>query len=310
MKTYHIIILFCVATIIIACSDIPNKSVFIPLDSEELASAMKQDSLFEDFYKDLLKDIKDFNEIDKAKYNDITYRHLFKAQTYFADTTIGLPIVRQCMSEWVSTYGIYDSKVDSVIDYWEQYITDHSLNRFVKIEFEKLDKEYYSYGNDVKEVDLGFRITPTSAIEQVKFNYSYSAKINKYKGDKHNCILTSPVYSSVVRYWKADYSDEKVLKNLTTASFKRDYDIDIEITDVRINGINYRLSDIYLPTSIKDYNNNTYDFMESYYRKHIIKDLLCKDYVELYEYILNREREILKTKYPREVEFMEYVEKQ
>lgn len=295
--------------ILASCSTIPDKSVFVPLDSKELAKAMKSDSLFESFYTELREDVKDFNEIEKAKFSDITYRKLFKAESYFEDTAISGPIYRKWVTEWNEKFGMLEKNVDSVIAYWQDYKRTNGLDRFVSIEFAVLDKDYYSYSYDVKDVNMGFRLTPIEGtIEQVKFTYRYSAKINRFYGEKHSCISTTPFSSSVVRYWEVSYSDEKTLKNLTTDSFMRDYDIEIEITDVRKDGINYRLSDLRIPESVEKYLDNDLDIMESYYREKIIKELICKDYVRMYEYIMDQEKALLRSKFPRESVFIEYVE--
>ena len=186
-----------------SCSSIPDKSVFLPLESPELAKAMKSDSLFERFYKDLRLEVDDFNEIEKAKFNDITYRKLFRAESYLEDTAISGPLYRKWTLEWNEKYGSLDSKVDSVIAYWQDYKRTNGLDRFVSIDFAVLDKDYYSYSYDVKNVNMGFRLTPVEGtIEQVKFTYRYSAKINRFYGEKHSCISTTPFSSSVVRYWE------------------------------------------------------------------------------------------------------------
>lgn len=305
------IVLTCVTfALLMSCSPIPDKSVFTPLDSKELAKAMKSDSSFESFYVNLHKDIDGFNEIEKAKFNTITYRKLFKAQTFLDDTATANPLYKKWYSEWDAKYGLYDSKVDSLIAFWQDYKRINSLDRFVKVEFATLDKDYYSYSFDVKNVDLGFRLTPIEGtIEQIKFTYRYSAKINKYFGDKHSCLTTSPFSTSVLRYWEVDYSDEKILKNLTTESFMRDYDIEIEITDVRKDGVNYRLSDLQIPSSVETYLENDMDVLNDYYRVKIIEELICKDYLRLYEYVENQEKSLLRSKFPEESMFIEYVEK-
>ncbi len=292
-----------------SCSSIPDKNIFVPLDSKELAKAMKSDSLFESFYTELREDVDGFNEIEKAKFSDITYRKLFRAESYLDDTAVSGPLYRKWSTEWNEKYGLFDSKVDSVIAYWENYKRTNGLDRYVSVEFAVLDKDYYSYSYDVKDVNMGFRLTPIEGtIEQVKFTYRYSAKINSFYGEKHSCISTTPFSSSVVRYWEVSYSDEKTLKNLSTDSFLRDYDIEIEITDVRKDGINYRLSDLRIPESVEDYLDNNMDFMESYYREKIISELICKDYVRMYKYIIGQEKSLLRSKFPRESVFIEYVE--
>ena len=304
----HIIFAAVLVIIAASCSSIPNKSVFESLDTKELAKAIKSDELFERVYEDYSKAASCFNEIEKAKYSDITWRKIYKAEKFQNDTAYVNPLFKEWVNEWNDKYGCYDEKVDSVLARWKKYKDDNSLSRFVSVEFAELDKEYYSYDYEVKNVNLGFRLIPKDGtIQQIKFNYRFSAKINPAYGEKHNCISTSPFSSPVVRYWEASYSEEKTLKNLSTSEFKRDYDIKVEITDVRRNGINYSISDLSIPETVTDYWENDLSFMNDYYLEKLIKDQIDSNYKRQYEYTLEKWDEIMKQKYPREYEFMQKV---
>ena len=81
--------IFAAVLVIIAasCSSIPNKSVFESLDTKELAKAIKSDELFERVYEDYSKAASCFNEIEKAKYSDITWRKIYKA----VDSNVDFP---------------------------------------------------------------------------------------------------------------------------------------------------------------------------------------------------------------------------
>ena len=161
----------------------------------------------------------------------------------------------------------------------------------------------------MKEVNLGFRLIPVNGrIEQVKFNYRFSAKINSYYGERRNCISTTPFSSPVVRYWEVNYSDEQTLKNLNTESFKRDYDIKVEVTDVRKDGINYSINDLNIPSSVSSYLDDETGILADYYRNEIIEDLLCPEYKRSYEYTLDKWDELMAEKFPRQQAFMKLIE--
>lgn len=216
---YRIFILISVITCLISCNNVPNKSIFKPLSSDELSSIIKKEPRFAEFYETLQDEIKSFNEIERAKFNDITYRSLYKVIQFMNDTTNICPLERQWSTEWEEQFGGYESKIDSVVNYWTDYKIANSLDRFVKVEFAVIDKKYYSYSRDVKDVNLGFRLTPVQGtIEQIKFNYQYSAKIDDFYGDKHRCISTTPFNTPVIRYWGVEYSDEKRLKTFQQRS--------------------------------------------------------------------------------------------
>ena len=304
-------ILACAVVCLYSCDGIPNKSVFLPLTSDELAPIIKKDTLFADFYEAVKEGVGSFNEIEKAKFNDITYRSLYKMEKFISDTSKVNPLQRQWEKEWEDQYGGYAEKVDSVLSYWTEYKAANSLDRFVKVEFAVVDKEYYSYSFDVKNVNLGFRLTPLQGpVDQLKFNYRYSAKIDDFYGDKHLCICTSPIKSSSVRYWEVDYSDEKRLKNVSTSEFIRDYDIAIEVTDVRKDGINYSIDDLHIPSSVRevwDTDKGKYPYLYEMRKEVIISDILCPSYKGEYSYISDKMGELLKNKFPRDYAFYEYM---
>ena len=300
------------AIMLYSCNNIPNKSVFEPLDTKDLADIIKKDTLFIPFYEEIQNNVKNFNEIEKAKFNDITYRNLYGMIEFARDTNKINPLRKQWETEWKIKYGPYESKVDSVINYWRQYKTENSLDRFVKIEFAAIDKDYYSYSNDIKNVNFGFRLIPLSGkVEQIRFNYRYTAKINNVQyAEKHNCISTEPFSVPVTRYWEVSYTDEKRLKYVTSAEFRRDYDILFEITEQRKDGVNYRSDDLKIPVSVEDLldtDSIKYPFIYRYNKKKVITDLILPDYKEMYDYMGEQLKQVVKQKFPREVEFTVYV---
>lgn len=294
-----------------SCNPVPNKSVFITLTSDELAPVIKRDTHFIRFYEAVKKAVDGFSEIEKAKFNDITYQSLYRISQFSYDTAKVNPLQRQWEQEWDEQYGGYAEKVDSVLDYWADYKASKSLDRFIKVEFAVIDKDYYSYSYEVKDVNLGFRLTPLQGtVEQVKFNYRYSAKIDDFYGEKHRCICTSPISSSVLRYWEVDYSDEKRLKSVSTSEFIRDYDIAIEVTDVRKDGVNYSIDDLQIPSSVRevwDTDQGKYPNLYAARKEDIITALLCPTYKRKYAYVDGKMGELLKKKYPRDYAFYEYI---
>ena len=72
--------LFGLITLILisGCSKIPNKSIIEPLDTKELSESIKNDTSFANFYEIIRNQIDTMNNVQKAKYGDITYSRLFK----------------------------------------------------------------------------------------------------------------------------------------------------------------------------------------------------------------------------------------
>ena len=295
--------------VIVACSSIPSKSVFEDLSTEELSKILQETPDFETEYRHIKNAILAFNDIEKAKYSSITWREIYKAYKFSSDTTKFQLLFTQWENEWKETYSKYDGKVDSVISYWHEYMIQNTPERFVHIEFSGIKKNYYPYTFDIEDVSMGFRLVPLDGtIEQVKFSYRFSAKIDRLYGEKNYCIITTPFKSPVIRYWKVDYRDNEILERLNSETFKRDYDIHIEITDVRKNGINYSIYDLYMPQSLKDYFMNEYDFMDDFCRANIIREELCPSYQSKDEYLSNQYEHLMKNKFPKEFEFFKIVD--
>lgn len=283
-----------------ACNNIPNKSISESLNTEELSNAIKSDTLFSNFYEHLRTEVESLSDIKKAKYHDITYRRLFQYIKFSEDTTYWNPLVEQWSEEWKVEYGAYLGKADSVITYWKQYLEDNSLNKYVNVELAKIDKDYYSYSYDIKDVDLGFRLTPLQGgIEQIVFTYGYQAKIHEEARyyEKHRCRSTTPFSVPTIRYWEVDYSDRKLFSGHTVETFLRDYNLHVEITNIRKDGENMSVDDFNTPEAVSDYlkHGEDDDFMKDYYKEKIIVELINKDYLRQWEYYEKR-ADVLKEK--------------
>jgi hypothetical protein len=292
-----LILIVFVAFALGSCNRISDKPVSEKLNTDELSKAIKSDALFADFYEHIRKKVDDMSDIKKATYNDITYRRLFKYLKYLRDTTYWDPLYEKWKTEWKSEYGQYMTKADSVLNYWKQYLAENSLDKYVKVELAQIDKEYYNYIGGLKEVNLGFRLTPMQGtIEQIRFNYGYKAKINgdsKYY-EKHNCISTSPFSSSTVRYWEVSYSDRDNFAGRNVETFLRDYNLYIEITNIRKDGVNISTDDFNIPKVVSDYFDygENDDFMRDYYKEEVIKELINKDYLLEWEFLSEKADEL------------------
>lgn len=310
------ILLTTISLLLCSCNKIPKQSIFEAIDTKELASIIKKDTLFIPFYEFIQEETEDFNEIEKARFNDITYRKLYSMVEYTQDTTKLNPLCKKWGNEWEEQFSLYDAKADSVIQYWQNCVKNNSLDRFVKIEFAAIDKDYYGYFDEVKDVNFAFKLTPLQGkIEQIRFNYRYTAKINDIQyAEKHNCISTSPFSKPIVRYWEVGYSDEKRLKNLTSSDFKRDYNIAFEITEIRKDGVNYSVDDLEIPKSIAsffDIDTLRFPLLYQLYKddakRDIISEEFCIEYQTKSEFIENKVKQLAQKKFPKEVAFMDYI---
>lgn len=290
------IVLVIISIIISSCINISDKSVSEKLSTSELSKSIKIDTSFANFYEEIRKKVDEFDDIKKAKFNDVTYRRLFKFVKFTQDSTYWNPLYETWEKEWENDFGIYSTQADSIIDYWRKFLEENSLNQYVNIELATIDKNYYSYIGELKDVNLGFRLTPLQgAIEQIQFNYGYKAKIDGDNSfEKHYCISTSPFSSPTVRYWEVRYSDKDIFAGKTVETFLRDYDLEIEITKLRKDGENMSTDDFNTPEEVLGYFNYEGDIklMENHYKDKLIKKYIYKDYLRQWQYTNKKSDEV------------------
>lgn len=295
--------------VLISCDRQLNKSVFTPLSVEDLSKTLKKDSTFGDIYKIIRRkcDSESLDDVIKAKYYSITYKDIFNYISYAKDSDYFNPLIEEWKKEWSSKYGKYDIKIDSVFEYWKKYKKDNGLDTYVKIELTKIDKEYYSYSNDVREINLGFTLTPLKGkIDQLIFSYYIEPKNNdngesysSFSGKKR-CLLSETLSEPRFQYWEVNYSDKDKLKEHTLSSFLRDYNIHIKIEEIRIDGINKTEDNLGIPESVNHYLK----YYELWFDKSkIAKDLLNIDYVYEGKYLDQKKLEKINKKYPLVNEF-------
>lgn len=295
--------------VLISCDRQLNKSVFTPLSVEDLSKTLKKDSTFGDIYKIIRRkcDSESLDDVIKAKYYSITYKDIFNYISYAKDSDYFNPLIEEWKKEWSSKYGKYDIKIDSVFEYWKKYKKDNGLDTYVKIELTKIDKEYYSYSNDVRKINLGFTLTPLKGkIDQLIFSYYIEPKNNdngesysSFSGKKRY-LLSETLSEPRFQYWEVNYFDKDKLKEHTLSSFLRDYNIHIKIEEIRIDGINKTEDNLDIPESVNHYLK----YYELWFDKSkIAKDLLNIDYVYEDEYLDQKKLEKINKKYPLVSEF-------
>ena len=299
-------IIFC-----FSCSNGLNKPIIETLSVDELKANIKKDTTFTDFYKDVqtLRSWILKSDVNQAQWGNITYNDLKKYKKKSSDTIFINKLTKTFKEEYKQLYPDYSSQVDSIMNYWREYKEQNKLEAYVKIEFAELWKEYYTYSGDVREVNVGFRITPLKGtIEQLDFRYDITSKISNsktiglYEGNR--CLASSPIHSSKILYWEADYSDEKYLKNKTNTEIKRDYDFLIEIVEVRIDGENLNEKLEAIPHSV----NMALKFCSeanNYYADDIIKELVDNTYKSFNDFASSKYDEALRKIDPNVYDFLE-----
>ena len=304
MKNMRNVLLILGVVFFVSCSNGLNKSIIETLTVDELKANIKKDTTFTAFYKDV-QELRAWvleSDVNQAKWGSVTYKDLIDYRNKINDTIYIKDLTKKLEEEYKQLYPDYTGQVDSIMNYWRKYKEDNRLENYVTIEFDDLWKEYYSYSSDVKDVNVGFKITPLKGkIQQLVFRYDIKSKISNTKEigflDGQRCLASSPISSPETLYWEAGYSQEKILKNRTTSEIKRDYDFLIEIVEVRINGVNLSEKDKLIPENVNralKYCSDGYN----YYADDIIKELINSEYKPFYEYSMPRYEESHRTLNP------------
>jgi len=288
-----IFFVFCLLTLLVSCNSIPKKSVFQELSTDELASAIKSDTEFAEFYEEMrsLASLVSFSEVQKAKYKDVTYRRFYKFYNHLSDTIFWQSKYEKWGQEWDETLANDLAKVDEKVAYWTDYKKQNSLSRFAKVELSRFYITHYSYIGGVRDAYIYFNITPLQGtIEQIKFKYSYSIKIDGGRGKRtYDCTYYAPISSTKEGSWEIDYFARSNFDGMTVGKFLQKYDLDIEITDVRKDGKNYSLKDLNIPEAINDFwkedTPNTRDG---------VAVLVNPQYVNREKYIANKKNDGMK----------------
>ena len=281
-------IMVCIVSVLTlaGCNHIPNKSISEDLSPKELAAAIESDSTFAILYKAIRTTYDSMDKVEQAQFYNLSYRDISKFSCFMDDTAYWFPLRKQWQKTWDEQNAVNLQKTDSIIQYWEKFKEENSLDNYVKIELARVSTDYYDYIGGVKEVDFGFLITPLKGkVDQIKFKYRLTPKISEGKTSLYDdimnsnmCILTSPVTSPTVRYWKASYSDEKIFGGHTAEQVLRDYDLKIEVRQIRYNGTNIDDESLGIPEPINDY------LKYGYGKDEITRGFVDKDFKTMYEY--------------------------
>ncbi|WP_289024235.1 hypothetical protein [uncultured Salegentibacter sp.] len=309
--------LLIVTVLLTSCKNPLNKPIVEPLTVDELRSATKNDTAFTEFYEKIQGYRESFfnKDINQVKFGDISYKQLRKYTNYLNDSTFLNPIYSTATEDWKSQFGNYDHQLDSLTTFWKKYLEENSLNSYLKIEFDRINREYYTYTNSIKDVQIAFKLIPLKGtVQQVSFSYKIKTKIQSDEEDsiyssifddkKGSCVTTSPFSRPVVRYWEVNYTLEKILKYTTSEDFKRDYDITFNISKIRVNDKNITEDDLLIPKVMKDYLDSEYGFL---YGDEVIREFFNPDYISNWEYIEKEVQTELKNKDEKCYEFLKAV---
>ena len=279
------------------CSGPLNQPIFEPLDPKDLNKQTEKGNISLAEYGMIQMQVNIHKESTNADHKKITYNEMIDYYRHINDTTLLNVFKISVLNNHDLRYNDYNNKVDSLIKHYKQYKLDNSLTKYVSIKFDALYNEYYPYIGGIKNVNIGFKITPLKGvIEQLIFTYEYKAKIQDYYSRPNRCLDSSPIRSAKTSYWKVDYLSNDSFGSMSAKEVKRDYEFKIEIEKIKINGKVMSVEDLNIPESISNYLDCSGDDEATSLYKDIIIELIDKDYMSFDEYY-EQQKEVRNEKY-------------
>jgi len=296
-----------VAVIFTSCSSPLKKSVIEPIEINDLKDIIEKDTLFEYTYKAIqkIRDAKLTNDdVEKAKWSDMSYNRIHKIVQLYSDTLAQSKYTDKIKSDWILKYGELDTKFDSVINYWKKYKIDNSLEPYVKVELFDVKTDERGYAS------MGFKITPLKGeLDRLKFKYEFNKKSDEKKSsynDDYWIVVINDRISKSIIYWEFDPRNDDKIKNKLLDEVLDEYEFEIEITEIKKNGVKLSIYDFEVPVTIRIYLNKEEDgLMLEYWKENIIKEYLTDNYVRYSSFKSSKIDSIVKTIDPKVIEFLE-----
>ena len=293
-----------------------GKSISEELTVEEIKSAVDNDSLFDVAYK-MIEMFKEVNENDKlvlAKHSELTYQQFLDYQRFLNNKEFWDKKKMELENEWTNTHETSFNKGLEYIQDWQKkrdaYEIENDPSKHVKIELSGVETEYYTYSGGVQDVYFYFRLTPLKGrVEQAIWSINPTAKINgepdktttSWILNQQRYIYSRPFSKRTGGRYEADYSHRDLAAGKNSKSFLRDYNLNLEIRKVRVNGKNYEPNAFELPKLVKSYLDevvNPESSMTDYYLEKIIQENIEAEYISKSKFVTSKSDEIKQEMYP------------
>lgn len=245
-------------SLVIACTQ--NKPVVEKLELDDVAKLVKQDSLYEEIILEVefAREVIEKNIVLMSKFKDLTYSDYLKYKKQISDTTL----LKNIIEEADSLYSLnikklqqtYKSRIDSLFNLYKKLQEENDPEKYFKVEFSSIDKEYYSYGNGIKTINIKFKVTPLKgAIQGGSFRYKIIPKVTNKEVADAGCRFSFYTKNPSIYIWEAPYDVEDEFENASTSSIKDNYNFEYSYMTVRKDGKTMSTLDLFtdIPISYK-----------------------------------------------------------
>ena len=293
------ILLLPLILLVISCTQ--NKPVVEKLDLDDVAKLVKQDSLYEKVILEVesVRSKLEQNIVLMSKFKDLNYSDLLDYKKKTSDTTL----LKNIFQEADSLYSIdvekhkltYKHQIDSLFNVYKKIQEENDPSKYFKVEFSSIDKEYYSYGNGIKNVNVKFKITPLQGpIQGGSFNYKIIPKVTNKEVADAGCRFSSYTKNPSIYIWEAPYDIEDEFENATTGSIKENYNFEYTYLTVRKDGKTYSTLDLFTEIPINYKIHLDQDSLDLWDYKYIMEEefqVSIKSSYEIAEDLFNKKKQ-------------------
>ena len=304
---------------LLSCNPL-DKTILEDLSIEDIKKATEKDTSFYATYE-VVRKFKELNKdkISLAKYSNLTWEDI---NDYFTsiDTISWDYASKKFEKEYSNTFNENLKKGIEYVEEWEakkiEIEKKNDLDKYIKIDLIRIKTDYYTYTGGVEDVWFTFKLTPLlGKIQQLTWRINPTPKIKgkSFTDDTFNLldsqgyIYSRPFTKAINGRYSASYSHREMAEGRSVKSFLRDYNLNLKISKVRVNGENIEFQKIDLPYEVKyyiKYKKEKNIGMQNIYLESIVKEYIDESFVSKYDFISSKVDSIKKEKFPLEYSFL------
>jgi len=245
-----IILLLPIFLLLFSC--IENESVINKLKIKDVSKLIKQDSLYEEIIYEIDSHKSNFedNIILMSKFKELSYSDYLDYKKKSSDEYLINKVYSEADSlaqiNLNEELNIYKPKIDSSITEYRNIRDKNDPTKYFKAEFSSIEKEYYSYGNDVM-MQISFNITPLNGpIHGGGFLYKVISKETNKEVAEGGGRLNTYTFTDEIFTWEAPYDVKDEFENTSTEYIKENYDFEFTYVTVKIKDKTISAIDMFL----------------------------------------------------------------
>lgn len=223
-------------------------SVIDSLDLKSVSKLIEKDTLYEVVIPEVeeIKSIIDSNLVLLSKFQYLTYEEYYEFKKTTLDTSFINDLLKKAeellANKNLNLINKYKGRIDSIMSKYQSLNNLYNPAKYFKIEFSGIDKEYYSSMNEVKAVNVAFKIIPLKGtIQGGSFQYGVIPKVTGKSIGHDDCRFVSLTTKPSIYRWEAPYDIEDEFEDENSNSIKNKYDFEYSVVTARKGGKTYSI---------------------------------------------------------------------